>query len=141
MITKNIVSFDELLESLQQIIRERNDPTRESNQRRIIDNKLPEMELLNNKEIQTLREKYSYIMEMMARYVPEGSETDDSKILLYFSGFRDGHGYQCIAEGSVSDLRRPERNEYNFHFQNTSQWLFAFGFVFDTERRDFSVHT
>ena len=46
-----------------------------------------------------------------------------------------------FAEGGVSDLRRPERDEYNFYFQNTSQWLFAFGLVFDTERRDFSIHT
>jgi hypothetical protein len=141
MITKNVVTYEKLLESLQENIRLRNDPTMESNQRRMLDNKLPLMEFLTEEEQEQLKERYDYIMKMIDRYIPEGAAENDSQISIWFGDFRDGGGYQMIAEGSVSDLGKPQRNEYNWHLQNTSQWLFAFGFVFDTQRRDFSIHT
>jgi len=34
-------------------------------------------------------------------------------------------GSQFIAEFWVNDLSRPVRREYNWHLQNTSQWLYA----------------
>ena len=140
MITRNVVTFEELLESLQNAIRERNQPAHESNQRRRPDNKIQELELLNEEEIDLLRERYDYIMRMIDRYIPQGL-ADDAKIDVWFGGFKDGGGYQMIAEGSVSDKRIPISNSFNWHLQNTSQWLFAFGFVFDIECRDFSIHT
>lgn len=141
MITYNVITYEEFEKGIQELIRLRNDPTRDSNRRRMIDNKLPEMKLLDAKELEALKQKYDYVIEMMKRYLPEGADTNKHNIAVTFYGFHDGGGYQFIAEGSVSDLNRPERNEYNVHLQNTSQWLFAFGLVFDTERRDFSVHT
>ena len=155
-ITRNIVTFDELLESIQIIIRKRNIKGHEKYADRFGSDApdvlsgdglsykaeiFEQMPILNDAEIKTLQEKYDYIMEMMNRYVPEGAETNDSKINIWFGPFTDGRGYQFIAEGSVSDFGRPIQDQWNWHLQNTSQWLFAFGFVFDTERRDFSIHT
>jgi hypothetical protein len=34
-------------------------------------------------------------------------------------------GRQYIAEFWVNDLAKPKREEYNWHLQNTSQWLYA----------------
>jgi len=34
-------------------------------------------------------------------------------------------GSQYISEFWVKDLSKPEKDEYNWHLQNTSQWLYA----------------
>ena len=34
-------------------------------------------------------------------------------------------GKQWIADFSVSDMAKPEKEQYNFHLQNTSQWVYA----------------
>jgi hypothetical protein len=82
---------------------------------------------------------YNRVINMMEMYIPKDS--DSRNIEVRFGGFFDTGSYQLIAEGAVSDLGRPVTNSYNWHLQNTSQWLFAFGLVFDKERLEFSIHT
>jgi len=40
----------------------------------------------------------------------------------------------------VKDLGKPVTNSYNFHGQNTSQWLFA-GCILSSADGSFSIHT
>ncbi len=94
---------------------------------------------LDAAEKEQLKDIYARIMRLMDDYVPRNAE--QRNIELNFGVFVDTGGYQLIAEGAVSDLDRPVANEWNYHFQNTSQWLLGFGLVFDKERRDFSLHT
>lgn len=51
-----------------------------------------------------------------------GSQANNPQIVL--STFRKS-GDQYIAEFSVSDLDIARKESYNFHGQNTSQWLYA----------------
>lgn len=95
---------------------------------------------LTDEEIEKAWTIYNRVLSTMERYVPE-DRVDDETIVMSLGTFRDTGGDQMIAEGSVSDTSIRERNEWNWHFQNTSQWLFAFGIVFDKQRRDFSMHT
>jgi len=45
--------------------------------------------------------------------------------LVYsFNPFRKA-GSQYIAEWAVSDMRKPTKDSYNWHGQNTSRWLYA----------------
>ena len=83
-----------------------------------------------------LREKYEMLSGWIERDAKQAKEPR-----VEFSGFQDTGGYQLISNGSVSDTSIPWRDSYNWHLQNTSQWLFAFGLVFDKERLEFSIHT
>ena len=95
---------------------------------------------LTETEIKSLEAQYERINAMLERYIPDNQET--RKIEVNFSVFRGYPGdRQLIADVNVSDRSIPVGNSYNWHLQNTSQWLFAGGWVFDTERRDFSLHT
>lgn len=70
-------------------------------------------------------------------YAKDGS----GDIQINFFLWREG-GYQIVLEGEVKDLGKSyDPSQFNFHGSNTSQWLFGFGLVFDTERREFSMHT
>lgn len=77
---------------------------------------LPEKEKVDKKELENM---YWYVRKMMKKY-SEGR----SNISNIISGFHKA-GNQFVADFSVSDLKKPVKNEYNFHLQNTSQWLFA----------------
>ena len=114
-ITRNIVSFDTMVSSLASI------------------------ELLNETIKKKLEERYNYLLESIERYVPK-DETRNIEVCL--TGFHDTGGTQAIAEFAVIDRdKRIDMNSFNFHLQNTSQWLFAGGLVFDKDYHDFSVHT
>ena len=143
MINRQVCTYDELLKSLEDILQKRFDSVREGNQRRMADNQLPDAPgLLTDVEKIALKEVYDRSIESLGWYTKPDQESDEAQNLsVYFGVFCEGGGYQLIANGSVSDLNRPVENSYNFHFQNTSQWLYAFGLVFDTERREFSRHT
>ena len=45
--------------------------------------------------------------------------------------FRKGGGSQWVAEFAVNNLSIPRTNSYNWHFQNTSQWVYAGCILFD----------
>ena len=47
---------------------------------------------------------------------------------------------QCIIDFSVSDSDRPVEDKYNWHLQNTSQWLYAGAIMYDKEDKSFSAH-
>lgn len=93
---------------------------------------------LTEEENKAAQSKYNRIIEMCEGYAQDHEGKD---IVIYMYPFRDSGGHQFIAEGSVTDRSLPSRPSYNWHLQNTSQWLFAYGCVFDKERRDFSIHT
>ena len=101
--------------------------------------KVKGLPVLTVEELDKLKEVYDRVIQMVNRYVPQDSP--DINVDVSIGTFRDTGGYQIIFEGAVSDMSRPVKDEYNWHLQNTSRWLFAFGCVFDTERRDFSIHT
>lgn len=83
-----------------------------------------------------LTQAYERVIDMLKRYTPE--DGPDVNIRVDFYAFSHC-GEQYIAEGAVYDLSKPVKNEYNWHLQNTSQWLFAFGLLFS--RGEFSIHT
>ena len=120
-ITRNVISFENFQLSLREAFTKSQDT------------------ILFKEDWEKAKQIYDRIIQMLERYIPEDSPS--ANISVYFGGFRDTGSYQLIAEGSVSDLNRPVRNEYNWHLQETSQWLFAFGLVFDKDNREFSIHT
>jgi len=77
---------------------------------------LPEKEKVDKKELWDI---YWYVRKMMKRY-SEGY----TNVLNILTDFHKA-GNQFIADFNVSDLERSVKNEYNWHLQNTSQWLFA----------------
>jgi hypothetical protein len=94
---------------------------------------------LSPEEARYARIIHSGTVEMLRRYLPV--ETAGREIDIRLTVFQDSGGRQLIANGEVLDMDKPVKNEYNWHGQNTSQWLFACGIVFDKETRDFSTHT
>jgi len=61
---------------------------------------------------------------------------------VYWANWRFAGGYQMIAEGSVDDkAKQLDFREMNFHGMNTSRSVSMWGFMFDTETREFSKHT
>jgi hypothetical protein len=67
-----------------------------------------------------LLDKYLYLIGAMVRYA-----RDVKNVSLVMNTWRHA-GSQHIAEFEVKDLGKPvDANQFNFHGQNTSQWLFA----------------
>jgi len=91
-------------------------------------------------DTEKIRAIYDRVVDLLEFYVPQRCPPEQN-IRVTLTAFYDGGGRQLIADGAVSDLSRPKRNEYNWHLQNTSQWLFACGVVYDREYKDFSIHT
>ena len=58
---------------------------------------------------------------------------------LNFTSFRNT-GSQLVATFSVIDKNLPEQNSYNWHGQNTSQWLYAGALVYDVGTNRISSH-
>jgi hypothetical protein len=93
-------------------------------------------------------DRYLYVMSVLQRetdraHVMWNSDLNgDPKFkpdLSYsFNAFRKA-GSQFIAEWAVSDNRKPVENSYNFHGQNTSQWLYAGCLLVQNGR--VSIHT
>ena len=62
--------------------------------------------------------------------------------LVYWANWRFAGGYQMSAEGSVDDrARKLDIRSMNFHGMNTSRSVSMWGFMFDTDNREFSKHT
>ena len=94
---------------------------------------------INDVGEEVVRQAYNRVVSILDDFTPQDSPEKD--VDVYLGVFQDTGGRQLIAEGSVSDRKRPVLNQYNWHLQNTSQWLFACGLVYDKERKDFSLHT
>ena len=94
-------------------------------------------QLLTPLEAVAFCQTYQRAITHCKNYAKDGTEN----VQINFFPLREA-GYQVILEGEVKDLGKPyDPSSFNFHGSNTSQWLFGFGLVFDTERRDFSIHT
>ena len=79
---------------------------------------LPE-EVINGKFKQELKKAYDYEVEMIKTYAKQAKQPET--ILLPFQHSNS----QFIAKFWVNDLSIPVENRYNWHLQNTSQWLYA----------------
>lgn len=79
---------------------------------------------------------YDRAVGMMCQYAK-----DVKNVELRLSLFQETGGHQLIATGEVLDLDKKIGDSYNWHLQNTSQWVFAFGLVFDIRDSKFSMHT
>jgi hypothetical protein len=82
-----------------------------------------------------LRRRYEYLVDSMDKWAAKGK-----KASMRFDEFTGGPNI-FTARGIVTDLGAPIKNECNFFSENTSQWLFAFGLVFNATTRSFSTHT
>lgn len=69
--------------------------------------------------IQKLRFWYESELDILNRYASKAKAP--SMALLPFTR----SGSQYIANFWVNDLSRPKEEKYNWHLQNTSQWLYA----------------
>jgi len=120
MIKRSIPTYEEQIVALKEVAAKKGKP-------------------LTVEEAENFRAMYKRVQESVERYVPKDGPEVNVEVSL--GTFRDTGGYQILMEGMVFDLKKPVTDSYNWHLQNTSQWLFAFGVVFDTDRRDFSMHT
>jgi hypothetical protein len=120
MIRRSIPTYDEQIASLKEITTKKGKP-------------------LTEEEAAFFKTTYENVLLTLERYIPKDGPEVDADVSLGLFG--DTGGCQIIMEGAVFDRKKPLENKYNWHLQNTSQWLFAFGLVFDTERRNFSMHT
>jgi hypothetical protein len=94
-----------------------------------------------------LKQFYAYIVDILMR---EAQREGVWNAALYFGKF-DSYGDQATAHWAASDLDKKQEAQYNWHGQNTSQWLYAGGLMFSKRRFEewkqgkdvplFSVHT
>ena len=82
-----------------------------------------------------VRELYREELDIMVRYAMRCVEPR-----IFFGPFLKAGGNQWIADFSVSDMARPEKDEYNLHLQNTSQWAYAGAVVCSEDTGDVSSH-
>jgi hypothetical protein len=83
---------------------------------------------------ENLMDKYLYVMSILQRETDRANAEWNSDLNgdpaykpqfhYNFSPFRQA-GSQYIAEWAVSNLLKEHKEKYNFHGQNTSQWLYA----------------
>jgi len=129
VITKNIVSAEEMLVSIEN-----------KTYRHVINgSEIEEPIILTEEEKIEFTNYYTRAIGLLESYIPPNTPNSDVTVNLY--PFHDTGGRQLIADGDVSDMTRKETNQYNWHLQNTSRWLFGMGFVFDKEKHTFSLHT
>jgi len=50
------------------------------------------------------------------------------------------NGSQWISDFSVKDLEKEVKDQFNFHSQNTSQWVYAGCILFDEKDNSISTH-
>ena len=81
-----------------------------------------------------LKRAYDSEVTLMLKY---GIKARQPLLLLH--PFRTA-GSQHIAEFEVKDLFIEETNSYNFHGQNTSQWVYAGAILYDERDNRVSTH-
>ena len=91
------------------------------------------LEFHSQKVKDQLRRAYDVESKRINEYVDGLNDLQkDFSAVLYF--FRKGGGSQWLAEFAVNDLSIPKSNSYNWHCQNTSQWVYAGCILFDERR-------
>ena len=88
-----------------------------------------------------IREWRKYVVERLEDYAKDGENVE-----IFLDVFRKAGGKggkQWVAHFSVTDRSKEFKNEYNWHGQNTSQWLFAGALVYEEDRKEnfISIHT
>lgn len=81
-------------------------------------NSLPDEEK-TEEFIQKLKACYEIETDLLRKYA-SGAEKPSIALLPFAKS-----GSQYIADFWVNDLGLPKGNKYNWHLQNTSQWLYA----------------
>lgn len=99
-------------------------------------NALPED---RKKDKTALISRYLYVLSSINHYYLSARQKGSMvEVRLFpFEGNKQG---QMMANFWVKDLGKPVKDSYNFHGQNTSQWLFA-GCILSSADGDFSIHT
>ena len=96
---------------------------------------------LTPEELEKAQAMYDRLKNTLQRYTPDDHGNMTLQHNIY--PFQKGGGYQMISHpnGVLDESLRSDPNDWNWHGQNNSRNLFTCGVVFDTERRDFSMHT
>ncbi len=141
MLKKNIATFEQQREVIERGMKARYDAAIERGEANA------ERFLLVEGELEKLGSLYASHLENINAYVPKEHEGRDIVVnvpVLYDDPYVYAGGQrtsQIIANGDVSDKSVSQRNEWNFHGSNTSQWIFGFGLVFDVRDHTFRMHT
>lgn len=99
---------------------------------RTIKEMLTLMEMEEWPNLRKFRETLAWELAVMALYAARAKEPS----IVLSAGRTTGD--QHIYEFSVSDLAKPEEDEFNWHGQNTSQWCYA-GCIL-IQNREISTH-
>ncbi len=87
-------------------------------------------EFRSQKVKEQLKRAYDVESKRINEYVHDlNCQGKQSSAAMYL--FRKGGGSQWLAEFAVNDLSIPRSNSYNWHLQNTSQWVYAGCILFD----------
>jgi hypothetical protein len=97
---------------------------------------LPKSRRVNRTELIT---RYFYLLSSLNSYFT-GARDQGKKVKVYFTAFSGDPEGQMMANFSVKDLGKEVKDSYNWHGQNTSQWIFA-GCLLSSEDGSFSIHT
>lgn len=92
----------------------------------------------DNLTLDTFQALAFFYNKIVALMLNECGRADKPTISM---GLFDRGSSQVICHWAASDKSKQESNSYNFHGQNTSQWLYAGGLLFDTRDNRFSIHT
>ena len=84
---------------------------------------IPEEDLPQGEELTYFWKSVAWELSQLLKY---GLHAREPEIVL--TDFRKA-GHQYIWEFWVNDLSIPRRSAYNWHGQNTSQWMYAGGIV------------
>ena len=76
-------------------------------------------ELLTEEIIKSVKDKYDQEIENMKYYI-EKAKQPNFELSLF-----EKQGSQYISEFYVNDLKIQKQDTFNWHCQNTSQWLYA----------------
>ena len=120
MITKNYLTFEEWVGSLQKYVQ------------------------LTPEQCISACNAYDNLVSSLESYANFANDKEDGKqiqINMYpFTG--DDHSNQVISHpNEVLDMSKNIEDKFNWHGQNTSRWIFACGILFDKRDGRFSMHT
>jgi hypothetical protein len=122
-VSLEIISYSELEASLDEQARQE------------IGERERKVRLGETRERMGLRQTYWYVVTTMIENI-QGNHVREGRAVL---GKFSRSGRQLIADWAVFDMAKPERDQYNWHGQNTSQWSMAGCILVDSG--EVSVHT
>ena len=92
----------------------------------------------DNFTLDTFQALAFFYNKIVALMINECGRADKPSVSM---GLFDRADTQAICHWAASDKSKESANSYNFHGQNTSQWLYAGGLLFDSRDNRFSIHT